>query len=277
MPDWPRTGEEPLLEKAALGPAGLVNLMLEGTDDDPGAEPPGLIDSVGEVDFTVRKIIRRSATSVTKITAGVTAAPLVGALPLQWSATVAEAIHNVLEQVGEWAIEETIERVLGRISILVRAALKRVKRLISTFLGRYVTSVSPHSEELINEGVAIDRGAREVVYGLMWRLYKADAVIDDAAVAFVGLSRNDIRARAARLRKLERSNERWVGPIEIISKGIGPLWRVPIPLGPFIIPAGPVAAAVMLAWVVLISGDQLDRGGIYPNVWKGVVRRSQGE
>jgi hypothetical protein len=39
----------------------------------------------------------------------------------------------------------------------------------------------------------------------------------------------------------------------------------------------PLAAAVLLVWVVLISGDQLDTRRPAPDFWKGVVRRSKGE
>ena len=45
-------------------------------------------------------------------------------------------------------------------------------------------------------------------------------------------------------------------------------------LGP--VPAAPSAGAALIAWTVMISGDQLDSEGFFPNFWTGVVQRSGG-
>ena len=91
-------------------------------------------------------------------------------------------------------------------------------------------------------------------------------------------SARERRKRAKRLRKLVKSHERWLAPVEKLSGGLGHLWLVPIPIPVWshALPAAPAGAAVLLAWVMLLGGDQLDAKG-YPNFRKGVVRRAGGE
>jgi hypothetical protein len=37
------------------------------------------------------------------------------------------------------------------------------------------------------------------------------------------------------------------------------------------VPAAPIAACVILAWVILITGDQLDARGPFRNFWDGLA------
>jgi hypothetical protein len=267
VPEWP-SEDDARLEDAAFGRGGLVALLNLGTDDDKEKEASGLGVSTDEVGDAVDVILRRSERAVTSVIAGVTAAPLVGALPLP--AGVPDAVREMLEHLGEWAIEEAVDQLPGRVSRLVRLALNRVKRLLGKILGDYrddlVTTVS---------GTVLAPGA-----GVKWamnHLFGAENVYTRGREAFQKAAGAERRTRARRLRKLEKSNERWVEPVRILSLGLGKLWIVPIPLGPGIfVPAAPAAAAALLAWVVLVSGDQLDSDGHYPNFWKGVVQRSEG-
>jgi len=267
VPEWP-SQEDARLEDAAFGSGGLVALLNLGTDDGKEREDPGRGVYIDDVGHAVDVILRRSERAVTGVIAGVTAAPLIGTLHLP--AGVPDALREMLERLGEWAIEDAVDQLPGRVSRLVRLALKRVKRLLSKILGGYrddlVTAVS---------GTLLAPGA-----GVGWamdHLLGAEKVLNRGREAFQNAAATERRTRARRLRKLENSNERWVEPVHILSSGLGKLWSVPIPLGPgIIVPAAPAAAAALLAWVVLVSGDQLDSDGHYPNFWKGVVQRSEG-
>ncbi len=66
------------------------------------------------------------------------------------------------------------------------------------------------------------------------------------------------------LRKLLKHNKRWVGrPVPIVARTLHPLWAVPV--GP--VAAAPIAACLLLAWTILVTGDQLDAPG-YPDFWR---------
>ena len=71
-----------------------------------------------------------------------------------------------------------------------------------------------------------------------------------------------------RVGRLVKTNERWLRPANILAHGLGPLWLVVLPFG---VPLAPVVAAVLMAWVIDISGDQLDSGRPVTNFWRGVV------
>jgi hypothetical protein len=51
-----------------------------------------------------------------------------------------------------------------------------------------------------------------------------------------------------------------------------PLWAVSISG----IPAAPIAAAGLLGWTIMITGNQLDSPGPFSNIWKGVIQRAEG-
>jgi hypothetical protein len=270
-PDWP-AAEDAVLEEVAFGRGDLVALLYIGTDDDPGPEPPGTVASNQEVG---QAVLYGSADAVKAVIAGASAAPLVGAVPLP--AGVSDPIRELLERFGEWALDEAIDDLPGRVSKLVRLALKRVKRLLGKILHGYRDDVIDASDQLLSDGARDESAHRTVVAQLMSRLYDTGDVLDRGTAAIDAAHGLELRARVRRLRKLEKSNGRWVGPVKLLSPGLGKLWAVPIPLGPVLLPAAPAAAAALLAWVVLVSGDQLDTRRHFPNFWKGVVRRSEGE
>lgn len=62
----------------------------------------------------------------------------------------------------------------------------------------------------------------------------------------------------------------------MLSHILGPLWTIPMP-SPQAIPLAPVAAAVLIAWALLLGGDQLDsRYFPFMIFWNGVVDRASG-
>jgi hypothetical protein len=273
IPARPTAGGAGLAE-AAFGRGALLALLAVGTDDDAAPEPPGTVSSNQEVGQAVRTIRSRSADAITDIVAGTAAPPLVGVLPLP--AGVPAAMQQLLEQFGEWGVEQAIDHLPGRVSRLVRLALNRVKRLLGKILGDYRDDVVAASVRLLSDGSGDETARRDFMNEALSRLFDTRDVMDRGTAAIDRADRLALRARVRRLRKLQDSNGRWIGPVEILSLGLGSLWAVPIVMGPVVMPAAPAAAAALLAWVVLVSGDQLDTKRRVPNFWKGVVQRSEG-
>lgn len=284
LPNWP-SDDEAVLDRPAFGDGtvrnpGLVALLYDGTDDDAEAEKPGQIYGQGAVDSAVNTILNQSADATKKVFTGLVVGPLTSIVPLPPGMPVPEELVRwLLEQFGDWGIEQAVDELPGRVCKLVRQPFKRARRLLVKILGTHRGAVLKGLDELLGYGAAT-KGTQLIAQAMSW-VYNTGNVLDRAYDAFNPednpLTQSQRRSRSERLKKLEKSNRRWVGPVERLSGGIGPLWAIPIPCGPVPVPAAPAAAIVLLAWVVLLSGDQLDTRHPYPNFWKGVVRRSQGE
>ncbi|WP_327139060.1 hypothetical protein [Nocardia sp. NBC_01327] len=270
IPGWPSSERTVLLE-ASTGSGGLLALLRGGTDDDP-ALPPFEVYSEHVAGDVIRKILFQSADATRSVFAGLLAAPLVGAVV----PGAADTVRQLLERLGEWQIDLAIDGLPHRISALVRSALRLARRMLLKVLGTRQARVASDVGALITGGASTRD--RLGIAQLMSYMYYTGDVGDRAYDAFTapGATAQDRRRRGERLRKLEKSNKRWVGPVEKLSLGLGPLWIVSIPLGIGTVAAAPAAAAVLLAWLVLMSGDQLDAKH-YPDFWKGVVRRAAGE
>jgi hypothetical protein len=285
LPNWPPDDPE-ILGPAAFGDRtvrnpGLVALLYAGTDDDPGREQPGLSNSDIAVRGAVMKILQQAADATEKIFERLLVGSIADVVGVPGGGVVdpKELIRWLLEHLGEWGLKDAVDEMSGRISKLVRQLFKRATSLLIKVLGEDQAAVLGKVSELLEQDAA--NLSRQLLVSAMSWVYETGQVEDRAWEGFNpegrSLPASDRDRRIEKLKKLEKSNRRWVGPVEALSHGIGPLWAVPIPCVPIPVPAAPAAAIVLLAWVVLISGDQLDAGRPYPDVWKGVVRRSHGE
>jgi hypothetical protein len=282
IPDWP-TEARAVLEATAFGSAGapdegLVRLLQVGTDDNPIPEPPGQVygDAVGHA---IRVIRRQTAESITSVFGGLTAVPLMDAvIPLPANKELVDVLRDLLGEPGSWAVEEAVKELPRGISKWCRWALGKATQLLKRVLGEQRFEAL---DKLLAKG-ATTKTTDFISQTLVW-VYDTGDVIERGEAAFdppgQPLKKSERNKRGARLGKLEKSNKKWLGPIKLLSPGVGHLWYLPIPLPvpPHALPAAPAAAAVLLAWALLLSGDQLDTRYPYPNFWKGVVRRAQGE
>lgn len=285
IPNWP-TDQRAALEETAFGPAqnpsaGLISLMRAGTDDDPRPERPGQVDG-DAVGHAVRVIRIQTAESINSVFVGLAAVPVLDMIiPLPEGKEALELLRDALEEPTSWAVEEVAKEIPKVISRWSRWALRKATELLHRVLGDHRVQVLERVDELLKVGSA-KSGTNLISGALVW-VYDTGDVIERGEAAFEPpgqpLPAGQRRNRATRLRKLEESNKKWLTPIKLLSPATGHLWCVPIPLPipPHAIPAAPAAAAVLLAWTVLLSGDQLDTRYPFPNVWKGVVRRAQGE
>jgi hypothetical protein len=79
--------------------------------------------------------------------------------------------------------------------------------------------------------------------------------------------------RIQRIKKLKKLHARWVGPVRYTADGLPLL--APMMVGP--VPAAAIAGVGLLAWTVIVTGDQLDTSRrFFPDRWAGVVRRAGG-
>ncbi|MCU1645419.1 MAG: hypothetical protein JWN03_5694 [Nocardia sp.] len=270
IPGWPG-GEDAVLTEAASGAGRLLALLRGGTDDDSKQESFSVY-SDNEIAFTIRAILSQSSDAIGRVFAGLSAVPLVGVV----APDATDKVREMLERLGDWAIERAIDVLPQRVTALVRIALGRARGLLLKVLGAFRDRVVADVDVLVGDGAA----ASEFTIGtLLGGIYAVSDVNDRACEAFnaPNITNRDRQQRGGRLVKLKKSNNRWVvGPVEVLALGLPTLWTVTIPLGGVGVAAAVPAAAILLAWVVLMSGDQLDASH-YPNFWKGVVRRSAGE
>ncbi|WP_426594184.1 hypothetical protein ACPPVS_01430 [Cellulomonas sp. McL0617] len=261
VPDWPGRFP-PVFEAAAFGAGGLFELLRGGTDDD-ALHESNATSSVGlEVDSTVRGIVFESARRASGVLVAAGLGPLAHLLPFS------EAVRLALEPVAGQATEWALDKLSGRISRLVRRALARARRLLGQLVGSNRQGVVRVARELVTgyEGGGLLAPA-------LWRLFGAQSVLDEGVAQLGAAPKAQVPARAHRLHRLGRSNKRWLAPVAVVQEGLGPLWAVPV-VPP--VPAAPLVAAVLLAWILVTSGDQLDSAH-FPDVWNGVIKRAQGQ
>jgi hypothetical protein len=232
---------------------------------------------------TTNAIVERSADGVVAVTAGLVVGPALGPMHLSVPGTgpgFASAIDTLAtllrEQITEEAFEDVVDQVPGRMTKLVVRGIGRSRRLLDKILGGRRDDMAAKARELAATGACEEGKDRSIVAVLMADIYDRDDVVNRGSARLLS-GAADRKHREDRLGALQRTNERWICPVKVISKGLGPMWALPMPspIGP--VPAAPVVGFVLLVWDVFVSGDHLDARGPFSNFWKGVVRRSDGE
>ena len=238
-----------------------------GDDDEP--PEPGLRAGAGrdegpgaDADEVVQEIVERAGEGASAVLFGLAG----GAGELLFSA-LASPLGTALE-LGPEAVRSAVADVAGRIAGLVGRLIARVQDVLAAVLGGYRDAVGAVIEEA-DPASYVGESLAGKVLGRLWR---ADGVRAEAT-ARLAAAPADTPRRVRRLRRLVRANRRWVGPVRYAARGLPHLWAVP--LGP--VPAAPVAGVALLAWTTLVTADQLDAAGPYPDVWRGVVRIAGGD
>jgi hypothetical protein len=272
--------------RAALAPGGLLEIIstpaeelepdegMEDVDNEnwvPDQSSPRLPDvakedldeMVGDViDEVVTDIVERSARAGTAVLFGLAGGvdhALAGLVP-----HLVSALNAVPDDVRNLVVR-TIKRIARLVKILVaraRAALDSVLVGYRAAVAGALNAADPGS--LVSESLSGH---------IMGRIVHSKEVRRVARERLNATYRK--KNRIQRIRALKKTHRNCVGPVRIIARGLHYLWAVP--LGPVPVPAAPVAAVALLGWTVLITGDQLDSPGPFPNLWKGVVRRASGE
>lgn len=181
---------------------------------------------------------------------------------------LAHAMDDIFEalDVAPSHIQTAVERTVRRIANLVKRLVKRAVELFESLPGDY--------REAAND-IVVEVGSE-----------KAEPLSARAMDTLLGADDVRCRARASlatapgpaasvcRIRQLNGLHRRWVGPVRLVAHGVPKLWAVPI--GP--VPAGAVAVVVLLAYTVIVTGDQIDSSRSFvTDLWTGVVRRAGGE
>jgi hypothetical protein len=250
--------------------AGLVRALGEpddgGPDDGPDTtargEPDGDEGPSEDVADVVREIVERAGEGASAVLFG-----LAGGVGDVLFATLSTPLTAALD-LGPDAVRSAASGIAGRIAGLVGRLIARVEDVLGAVLGNYREAVGAVIEEADPASFVGETLAGKVV----GKVLRADGIRAEA-VARLAAAPGETARRLRRMRRLARSNRRWVGPVRFAARGLPHLWGVP--LGP--VPAAPVAAAALLAWAIVVTGDQLDAAGPVPDLWVGVVRIAGGE
>jgi hypothetical protein len=246
----------------ALGEPDTDGGPDEGPDATLRAEPEGDEGPAEDVAEVVREIVQRAGEGASAVLFG-----LAGGVGEVLFATLSSPLTAALD-LGPDAVRSAASGIAGRIAGLVGRLIARVQDVLVAVLGNYREAVGAVIEEADPASFVGEALAGKVV----GRVLRADGIRAEAVARLAADPRATAR-RVRRMRRLVRSNGRWVGPVRFAARGLPHLWGVP--LGP--VPAAPVAAVALLAWAIVVTGDQLDAAGPVPDVWVGVLRIAGGE
>jgi hypothetical protein len=207
------------------------------------------------VSEVVREIVDRAGSAGTSVLVGM------GGVLLH----VLGPLHEAVRATPAF-IRDAFQRGALRIARLVKLVVGRATEVLDAVFSGYRSAVSEILEH------AVERKFDPFGAALIARIVGDDDVRARAAQQLRSVKRP--RRAIRRVRKTTTLHKHWVGPVPFAAKGLPALWAVPI--GP--VPAGAVPAVVLLAWTVLLTGDQLDSARPFvPDLWAGVVRRASGE
>jgi hypothetical protein len=160
------------------------------------------------------------------------------------------------------SIARHVKRIICKLIRRVRNVVECVSSSYGRSLGRFIDRWVDKEREKIVDDVVDSVLAR--VFAKRELEVRIQRAIDERLASGQPLLS---RSRTKELDDLLKSNSRWIGPAGTAAKGLHFLWAVQ--LGP--VPAAPIAACVMLAWTLIITGDQLDARGPFPKFWDGVA------
>lgn len=176
---------------------------------------------------------------------------------------VAGVLHHAAG-VSPRDLQSTIRRIAGRVSKLVTKLFHRVRDVIdrvgaafSGTLRSLMDRFAAHGRDTVQDGVV------DHILGGIFGVRELELRV---RVAQNRDGRMGDKARATELQDLRKANRRWVGPAEKVTHGFR--FLAPVHLGP--IPALAVAAGAVMVWTIILTGDQLDARGPFPNFWDGV-------
>lgn len=164
------------------------------------------------------------------------------------------------------AISSVADNLVRSIARLVTWVLRRVRVILD--------AVAPNAFDVVGQFLesAKDEGKEQIV-GLVVRPVVAAILKEQHGRTVISQNRLNRAARHTRepdnkaaLQKILKHNKRWVArPVPVVAKtALRPLWHVVV-AG---VPAAPIAACVLLAWTILLTGDELDNGGPFPNFYR---------
>jgi hypothetical protein len=199
----------------------------------------------------------------------VTKAVLTGSAPIAGMVfSQVKAAMSAASLVGPAEFQHALGSIVRHVKRIICKLIRRVRNVVECVsssygrtLGRFIDRWADKERERIVDHVVDSVLAR--VFAKRELEMRIDSAIDERVASGRPLLS---RSRTDELDDLLKSNSRWVGPAGTAAKGLHFLWAVQ--LGP--VPAAPIAACVMLAWTLIITGDQLDARGPFPNFWDGV-------
>lgn len=237
-----------------------ADLPEDDVNQEPSAkEEPDVFHKIAAdaVDDVVKDIIDRAGTACASVVLGL------GGL-------AAHAVHPLKEalDLAPGFIAEALLREYRKIAGLVKSLVNRAKKIFNSICSNYRDILSPVQDDVM-AALTEPLGARLIAELLNAGKVQTDA-IQQLGVVQDAHERDD---RIQRIKKLKKLHARWVGPVRYTADGLPLL--APIMVGP--VAAAAIAGVGLLAWTVIVTGDQLDTSRrSFPDRWAGVVRRAGG-
>ena len=263
LPDQATTSLEVLTEGELSRTLSLPMEEEEPDDPDPALAEDDLEDEdededEGDLDDVIRSIIGRAGRSGTAVVTG-----LGGLLSYAM-----HPLHEALSATPEF-IRDAFQKSVRRIAKLVKHLIARAVELFNSIFRGYREVVSPILAE------AVPTAADALGASLIGKILDGKQIRTDASTALQTAKNSRQRNRRLRkVRKVDKLHQGWVGPVRLVAAGLPGLSAVLVGAVPA---SAAIAAVVLLAWTVMVTGDQLDANRWYvTNFWPGVVARAGG-
>ncbi|MCV7225366.1 hypothetical protein H7J73_04870 [Mycolicibacterium komossense] len=227
--------------------------------DDLAVDAPELTPPAEEV---LRELVHRASECTCKV--------LVGTLPIP-------SAHVIFDNVTP-LLKAALGATPDAISTAAEKIARTVTRLAILVLGRVravVDAVIPGTFDFVKEQLieaSQDHGAEHILTPVV-RPVVARLLDEQGCAVVISQKRWDRRKGApepdnkAAFRKILKHNKRWVSrPVPFAASTVlRPLWH----LSWSGVPAAPIAACLLLAWTIFLTGDELDiEGWPFPNFYR---------
>jgi hypothetical protein len=217
-------------------------------------------------DDVLKKLVDRAGVGVRSVLVGVAPSPHVVFLAVK---PVLEPALNLTPDVVMQAAETAARSIRRLVKLVIRSVYDEISKVTQGHLEvvRELLEIAQPQELILARAVRYivakvlkEKEIKEIIQKT--RFDPKQGFLKRKAKKLPWVSAPD---NTAKLRKILKSNKRWVGrPIPVLARFLHPLWAVPI--GP--VPAAPIAASLLLTWTILFTGDQLDAPGPFPNFWR---------
>lgn len=210
------------------GPDGF-DILLAGADD-AREEPWDRAAPAGHYPYqeeeatqTVQVLVEQAGRAVTRTVGCLTLGHLAGLVPHQVPAWIGQSVAGVVED----PFDDALDALAGCITKAIRKILRKIKELIGKVLGRESEPALAEAASALAGCDADQLSVEGFTAQVLARVFQANQICADARAALEGRNQMARILCTRRLRKLRATNKRWVGPVENLANGLGPLWGVP--------------------------------------------------
>ncbi|SBS77714.1 hypothetical protein MHPYR_470048 [uncultured Mycobacterium sp.] len=247
-----------ITEDGHIGRALAMSAQQADKADDDAPDAPPLESRASEV---LAELVDRASECTCKV--------LVGTVPIPSPHVIFDNVTPLLKEAlgaAPDAISTAVQKIVKTVARLAMMVLRRVRDVMDAVQPGAFDFVK---EQLVDE--AQDEGGEHILSPVV-RPIVAKVLHEQTSVTYIRQKRLNRKGapepdNKAALRKILKHNKRWVArPVPIAASTVlRPLWH----LSWSGIPAAPIAACLLLAWTILLTGDELDISGWpFPNFYR---------